>query len=398
MSQKTGRRFAVVVGVSRYLKGYRSLRFAGSDALKVASALQASGYQVQTLATDTEIGSVRRQAVLDAFTEVAQQAQPEDHFLFYFSGHGSRQGERDYLLCSDADPEHFETTALSIDGLGAVLARCRARQRLFIIDACRDSGSTTVARKGGSLTGFAKGGLPKGFVARVGRAAQQAPPQQPTRWAALFACSPNQVSKESDEERSGIFTTRLLAALHGGIGGTVTVEAALRYIQRDIPRSLVQVQKPDALGDKSMVIAEATPNLVLSGGNGFRVTPFYLHVFFRLSGLIASHIRTEYVGGGGGPEGTFKCNYLYDLKDFRREKPFQALGSVWDETDAGSDAVRLRVGPAEWLYGLPVFRGERNITWFEGTRWRITVYAQENPNVPAFVREVTCDTNMQPIF
>lgn len=409
MHNKTGRRFAVVVGVSRYLHGYRSLRFAGADALKVASALQASGYQVQTLATDTEVGSVRRQAVLDAFTEVAQEAKPDDHFLFYFSGHGSRQNGRDYLLLSDADPRRFDATALSLDALGAVLERCKAQQRLFIVDACRDPGLSSVAQKGGTLTGFTKGGLPKGFAERVGKAAQQSPPRQPARWAALFACSPNQLSRESDEESSGVFTTRFLAALSGGIGGTVTVQAALRYVLGSMPQPLRELQKPDALGDVNLAIAESTPNLLLTKGNGFVATPFALHVRFMLSGLVASHIRTEYLGGGGGPAGNLKRNFLYDVSNLQPEplrlrarleskQQHLVLGEVWDEADDMIDVMRSRKGPAEWLYCVPVFRGERSIDWYKDTRWRLSIFSRANPNVPALVREVTCDSNIMGHF
>jgi Caspase domain len=393
IARKQGRRFAVVVGVSRYLNGYQSLRFAGSDALKVATVLQASGYQVQTLATDTEIGSVRRQAVLDAFTEVALQAKEDDTLLFYFSGHGSRHNGRDYLLLSDAAPMRFEETALNLESLGNILAHCKARQRLFVVDACRDPGLAQVASKGRLASGFSKGGLPRGFQENVARTAQRAPQKLPTRWAALFACSPDQVAKESDEERSGVFTTRLLAALSGGLGGTVTVEAAQRYIQSMMPSALRGIQQPDTLGDKSFPIAEATPNLIVEGGNGFVLDPFTLYVRFRLSGLIASSIHTEYIGGGSAPEGALNQEQFYGLTRIHTVPPYLRYGNTWHEYDSMTEVMRTQLGPAEWRYGFAVLHRERPDSWLVGSRWRITIYAKDKPTVPAMVRELTCTNN-----
>ncbi len=60
-----------------------------------------------------------------------------DNFWFFFSGHGIRHNNRDYLMPSDGDPEDIEETAIAINFVTERLRRCGADNVVLILDACR---------------------------------------------------------------------------------------------------------------------------------------------------------------------------------------------------------------------------------------------------------------------
>jgi sulfatase modifying factor 1 len=242
--------YVIAIGVSMYDFGFASLDYAGSDALRVATALQSldtasNRYQVTSLSSNL----VRLKSVLDALDDVAVGTVPGDMLVFYFAGHGSRRNGKDYLLLSDTKPDAYETTALSIDMLGDKLAKCKATERLLILDACRDS-----SRADGQV-GFKDGKLDWGFRDRLRALARKAPSGLAIRSAVLCACKPGQRAKESDKDRAGVFTSRLESALSSAKADkSVTVKALYDRIADSMPVELRGVQEPDIAGDGTITI------------------------------------------------------------------------------------------------------------------------------------------------
>ncbi|WP_322743918.1 caspase family protein [Nostoc edaphicum] len=66
-----------------------------------------------------------------------------DNFWFFFSGHGIRYADRDYLMPCDGDPEDIENTAIAINFVSERLRRCGADNVVLILDACRNEGKKT---------------------------------------------------------------------------------------------------------------------------------------------------------------------------------------------------------------------------------------------------------------
>ncbi|MFN6539109.1 MAG: caspase family protein [Nostoc sp. EkiNYC01] len=62
-----------------------------------------------------------------------------DNFWFFFSGHGIRYADRDYLMPCDDDPEDIENTVIAINFVTERLRRCGADNVVLILDACRNS-------------------------------------------------------------------------------------------------------------------------------------------------------------------------------------------------------------------------------------------------------------------
>ena len=131
-----------------------------------------------------------------------------DNLWFFFSGHGLRHAERDYLMLSDssADAELIERTAIPLSYVTERLRLCGADNVVIVQDACRDRLSTK--------------GLGIGEEHQAG--------------VITFAsCSPAERSYEIESLQQGAFTYALLEALRlEGEGNCATVKRLyqrLRY-------------------------------------------------------------------------------------------------------------------------------------------------------------------------
>jgi uncharacterized caspase-like protein/GTPase SAR1 family protein len=114
-----------------------------------------------------------------------------DNFWFFFSGHGIRCNDRDYIMPLDGDPEDVEGTGIATNYITERLRRCGAENTILILDACRGMGQ----RSGEG----------------IGRQTLQ--DSKNTGIISIFSCSPNEYSYEVDEIEQGIFTYAFLMTL-----------------------------------------------------------------------------------------------------------------------------------------------------------------------------------------
>ncbi|MDJ0713855.1 MAG: SUMF1/EgtB/PvdO family nonheme iron enzyme [Prochloraceae cyanobacterium] len=143
-----------------------------------------------------------------------------DNFWFFFSGHGLRHKEKDYLMLrdSDPDPEGVEDTAISLSYVNQRLRRCGADNVILIFDACRNEG----ARQGLGV-GEEK---QKGVIT-------------------IASCSPSEKSYEIKDLKQGSFTYALLEALRiQGEGNCATVERLDRRLRYRVSEINLQYKKP----------------------------------------------------------------------------------------------------------------------------------------------------------
>jgi uncharacterized caspase-like protein len=132
----------VCVGISQYRQRSLKLSYAAANALSFAEALSVDGgceipaknlaLLTDELATASAIGA--------ALAQTSKDCGPDDILLFYFSGHGERNGDTFYLLPVEADPGRLPQTGLSAQQLRDCLTGCRARGVLLILDCCRSAG------------------------------------------------------------------------------------------------------------------------------------------------------------------------------------------------------------------------------------------------------------------
>lgn len=141
-SRTNGKRYAVVIGVSRYQdKRIRSLDFADRDAEAVRDfLLDPNGggvspgnllYLVNQDATSTRI----RYALFDFLTKPG----PEDLAFVYFAGHGAADPKRQdnyYLLSYDTEMKSIGATAVPMSDLISSFTRTVQASVVSLVDAC----------------------------------------------------------------------------------------------------------------------------------------------------------------------------------------------------------------------------------------------------------------------
>jgi hypothetical protein len=141
------KKYAVVVGISRYQGGFTNLQQSAQNAVRMKDFLiNEAGFDYVHLITDENATLNRLKSVLQA--EMPKVVGKNDQFILYWSGHGVTSNEggkpKGYLpLANSKKSDLF--TQLSINELARMDRRLRAKQTLSLIDADLD-GFTGSAR------------------------------------------------------------------------------------------------------------------------------------------------------------------------------------------------------------------------------------------------------------
>jgi len=143
---------ALIIGVSDYTNGWKSLPGVKTDVTAVSAALKANGFAVREL-----INPTRNQlfAGIDSFINDFGYGTG-NRLLIYFAGHGHTQKAADgrdlgYIVPTDAplptaNELLFRRTALSMNEIDNYARRIEAKHALFIFDSCF-SGSLLTKRR-----------------------------------------------------------------------------------------------------------------------------------------------------------------------------------------------------------------------------------------------------------
>jgi hypothetical protein len=145
----SGRKFAVIIGVSEYQftdAGLKNLRYADDDAQSLYDFLlrpEGGGFD-----SNNVLFLVNRQATLsavrDSLTRFLTKANETDLVLFYLSGHGTPDPydkKTLYFLLHDSKVADLKRTALPMDELKRIIdTKLRARRAIFFLDTCHSAG------------------------------------------------------------------------------------------------------------------------------------------------------------------------------------------------------------------------------------------------------------------
>ncbi|MBT2490127.1 caspase family protein [Streptomyces sp. ISL-96] len=144
-----------------------------ADLRNLAAALRGSGYEVETLPNPT------RRDITASLARASGDVPPDGTLLLYFSGHGVRIDDTDYLVPHDASAPVGETgdwqqphvlESLLPADISRYLTGCSAGTVLWLVDACR-SGTEESREAFGS--GILKGPPSGRFAVMTGCAARQ---------------------------------------------------------------------------------------------------------------------------------------------------------------------------------------------------------------------------------
>jgi hypothetical protein len=149
LTEPSGARRALVIGVDDYGHGLRRLQHAVADAQDLGGRLARSdaGFEVVSL-----LGQVGRAELLQALDVLLPppggglsegSAGPDDVTVVYFAGHATLDAAGDlWWLLSDSDPADLAGTALPLREVQRRVTTGRPLRVALLVDACHDTGLT----------------------------------------------------------------------------------------------------------------------------------------------------------------------------------------------------------------------------------------------------------------
>jgi hypothetical protein len=183
LAQGSGQRWAVLVGVNEYTK-LRDLQYCVADARRMRDQLVAAGFPRENVfllvdQAERQVDQPFRENIQDRIKSVLAVAGKEDLVLVMFSGHGVHLDGKSYFCPTEADLESPPTTMVPLDLIYRQLEASAARQKLLLVDACRNDprppGSRDARTHEQSLKGLSDQlkALPVGILALSSSAAGQ---------------------------------------------------------------------------------------------------------------------------------------------------------------------------------------------------------------------------------
>ena len=214
--------WAIVIGINNYYN-LRKLDFAENDAeaMKDWFSQEAKFDEVflftensppiltntQRIPTNPTYGTLKRFLRANFEEPLLKQG---DNLWFFFSGHGQRDRDKDYLMLKDTDPGNIGETAISVEYVTERLRRSGADNVILLLDACRNQGG--------------KDGLGYGE-------------EQYQGVITFYSCKAEQKAWEIPELGKGSFTHALLEGLRlQGEGNCATVERLYRHLTSKTPQ------------------------------------------------------------------------------------------------------------------------------------------------------------------
>jgi uncharacterized caspase-like protein len=245
-------KYAIVYGVADYEGTLNDLIYPYDDAIAMEAMLTAQGYQVIL-----RVDAAATRANLETLDvpAVALQAEENDLFVFYYSGHGGQpaigaEGDGsdlldEYIFLHGSVSPLTLSAAYSDDQLVDAFAPIAARKKVIILDSCNSGGFIGNALEAdGEPSALAEGS--EGIVALAARAMRlyanfddSSADIQPWEALVLSASGEREVSWESSSYGHGVFTYYLLESEREGDrngDGWVTVTEAYDHAQYGLYR------------------------------------------------------------------------------------------------------------------------------------------------------------------
>jgi hypothetical protein len=268
-------RFALIIGDNHGERDEATLRYAQSDAERLAAVLkQLGGFEPENV---TVLGGATADEVKRTLLALQQRAKayPGDSLLLvYYSGH------------ADAAALHLDGTRLPIADLGSMVSSSAASARVLVLDACR-SGTITRVKGGTPAPSFDV--TPAFAIGASGT-------------ALLSSSAAGESSQESDALGASFFTHALVSALLGAgdanHDGAVTLAEAFAYAREQTlaatSRTLFGPQHPtyryDLGGREDLVLTRPGDSYRALGTLTFSRRGFYVVHRGRSDGSVVAEV------------------------------------------------------------------------------------------------------------
>lgn len=170
--------YLLSVGVADYPDTGMDLRLPVQDAMAIYRLYRTNRQARAVLLADA---NATVQGITEAAERLYANASEDDIVVFFFSGHGVREG----FVAQDG--------CLSYDEVRRIFRDCSARSKMIFADACYAGG---IREESGSLEGRTM--------------------LKDSNVMLFLSCRSNEVSFEREDMKNGIFTTCLIRCLKGG--------------------------------------------------------------------------------------------------------------------------------------------------------------------------------------
>lgn len=222
-------KWAVVIGISKFVKPELDLNYADKDAVSFYNYLTNSGNFARDHIKLLVNEKASRRAILSTLGSswLSRMAGPEDLVVVYISSHGSppepeMQGVN-YLLASDTDSDDLYSSGIDMQDLGRLLkAKVHSNRVVIFVDTCYSSAGVS-------------GG--KGLVRSANADAEKL--GQDSGQIIIASSLPNQVSWESAKLPNSVFTSCLIDALKSK-GETTTLSDAFNSLKNQVQNTVRQ--------------------------------------------------------------------------------------------------------------------------------------------------------------
>jgi len=236
-SFSSAERYALLVGINDYPNDISPLRYCVADVVSFRDALiNLAGFKRDKifLMIDSSKGKMEPTNIniIMQLGVLAKQIQPQDSFVFYFSGHGIANDIGSFLLAANSNTvtqDTLEMSAVPLNRVSKILSSVKAHQLLTVIDACRNNPEANRSIEDNFLTD----NFSKGF--QVQR--RNLDNHRPIVSATLYACSVGERAYEWADKGHGVFSYYLLKGLKGEAAnekGEVTITDLADYTQRKV--------------------------------------------------------------------------------------------------------------------------------------------------------------------
>jgi len=218
-------RWAVLIGINGYHESLGRLKYSVNDCRRLAEVLTTGddAWPADNLLvlTDDEVAE-RRPTYANIHSWLASwlaQPREDDTVLVFFAGHGREMGGKSYLVPGDATLQTIHVTGIPVPYVQGLLQRCKARQKVLILDACHSGAGRDISVMAAPMMETLSAG--KGIYT-------------------LTSCDVNELSHEWEEKKQGVFSYYLAEALSGSCPpdahGRITADGVYEWVYEHVRR------------------------------------------------------------------------------------------------------------------------------------------------------------------